>query len=302
MTVCTSALSQNSEAIVCVADRALSYGTSIQWDSDSSKIFELNQHGTLVLFAGSEDVTSRVLGKILGVGDSIGDDVAESRKILEKEYQEAVDELVTARYLTPRLLSKQDYVQATSHHMNAHMRSIAAEIRGYEADCALLVCGFDAQNRPFILYLDSPGTVTDMTRTGFHSIGSGWEKSVSKMLFSEHKKSQELARTLFDTFDAKAFAEMASGVGFDWETWVITKDRKAHHVPDGIDALVEHAWAEHDRSPFDKREKDDADPPPRNWKAQLRKYAKSILPQSSDSTEDRKSTKLSLKKMERARD
>jgi hypothetical protein len=102
------------------------------------------------------------------------------------------------------------------------------------------------------------------------------------MLYSEHKKTRELARTLYDAFDAKAFAEMASGVGFDWETWVITKDRKAHHVPDEIDVLVERAWAEHDRSPFDSREIDDADPPPKNWKSQLRKYSRTILPPNPD--------------------
>jgi len=302
MTVCTSALSQNSEAIVCVADRALTYGMSIQWDSDSSKIFELNQNGTLVLFAGSEDITSRIIGKLITVGDQIGEDIGKTRKLLEREYQEAVDELITAKYLTPRLMTKDDYVKATSQqNINSHIRGIAAEIKSFEADCALLVCGFDAQQRPFILYVDNPGVVTDMTRTGFHSIGSGWEKAVSKMLFSEHKKSRELARTLYDAFDAKAFAEMASGVGFDWETWVITKNRKAHHVPDGIDAIVEHAWAEHDRSPFDKREKDDADPPPRNWKAQIRQYARKILP-PSPGIGDMKPEKPARKKMERARD
>src|ERR1017187_7404300 len=302
MTVCIAALSQDSKAIVCMADKALSYGSSIQWDSDSSKVFELNASGTLVLFAGSEDITSRVLGKIIALGDSIGDDIAETRKILEHEYQEAVGEILTALYLTPRLLTKQEYIGAISQKkINPYMQGIAAEVKCYEPDCGLLVCGFDSQKRPFILFVDNPGVVTDMTRTGFHSIGSGWEKSVSKMLFSEHKKSQELARTLYDAFDAKAFAEMASGVGFDWETWVITEDRKSHHVPDDIDALVEHAWAEHDRSPFDKREKDDADPPPKNWKSQLRKYARTVLPPDLDS-KDEKPKHINLKKMERPRD
>jgi len=302
MTVCIAALSQKSEAIVCVADRALTYGSSIQWDSDSSKIFELNPSGTLVMFAGSEDITSRVIGKIVASADQIGDDIANARRVLEKEYQEAIDELATAKFLTPRLLTKQDYVAAMSQQsINPYVQSIAAEIGSYEADCALLVCGFDSQKRPFILYVDSPGIVTDMTRTGFHSIGSGWEKSVSKMLFSEHKKSRELSRTLYDTFDAKAFAEMAAGVGFDWETWVTTSERKSHHVPDSIDALVERAWVDHDRSPFDKRDKDDAEPPPKDWKAQLRKYARTILPPALENG-DQMPKQSQRRKLERARD
>lgn len=285
MTVCIAALAQESNAIVCVADTAISYGDTIQWDSDSTKIFELNPNGTLILFAGSEDITSRVLGKVIARASEIGDDIAETRKILEKEYQEAVDELVTSRFLTPRLLSKPDYVKAISQQeINPYIRSIADEVRGYVADCSLLVCGFDTGKRPFILFVDNPGTVTDMSITGFHAIGSGWEKSISKILYSEHKKSHELPRVLFDVFDAKAFAEMSVGVGFNWDTWVITSARKAHKVPDKIDIVVEGVWADHDRSPFEKIEREDKKTP-KNWKSQLRKYCESIMPSTPQTLE-----------------
>jgi hypothetical protein len=67
--------------------------------------------------------------------------------------------------------------------------------------------------RPYILHLGTAGIVSDMTQTGFDPIGTGSEKSISKMLYSEHKRSREAYRTLYDIFDAKAFAEMSSGVG-----------------------------------------------------------------------------------------
>jgi 20S proteasome alpha/beta subunit len=286
MTVCIAALAQESKAIVCVADTAISYGDSIQWDSDSSKIFELNPSGTLVLFAGGEEATSRVLGKVISRADEIGKDIAETKKILEDEYKEAVEELVAAKFITPRLMTKADYIKATSlPEINSYIRGIASEVQNYVADCALIVCGFDDKNRPFILTVDAPGVVSDMTTTGFHSIGSGWEKSISKMLFSEHKKAHLLGRAMYDIFDAKAFAEMAVGVGFNWDTWVITSDRKSHKVPDKIDLLVEHLYGEHERSPFDKPEKDD-EPLPKNWRSQLDKYCKSIMPSTPEKSGD----------------
>ena len=47
MTVCVAALAADFNAVVCVADKALSYGEYIQWDSDSSKIVKINPSGTL---------------------------------------------------------------------------------------------------------------------------------------------------------------------------------------------------------------------------------------------------------------
>jgi hypothetical protein len=41
MTICCAAFGDNSKAIVCIADKGISYGDTIQWDSDSSKIFPI---------------------------------------------------------------------------------------------------------------------------------------------------------------------------------------------------------------------------------------------------------------------
>jgi hypothetical protein len=48
-----------------MADRALSYGETIQWDSDSSKMFALRNGGTVIMFAGEEEPISRLPGKVI---------------------------------------------------------------------------------------------------------------------------------------------------------------------------------------------------------------------------------------------
>ena len=61
MTVCAAALAANSRAIVCVADKAISYGEYIQCDSDSSKMVRLDSDKCVALFAGGERDISEVI-------------------------------------------------------------------------------------------------------------------------------------------------------------------------------------------------------------------------------------------------
>src|SRR6266849_5632180 len=65
MTICVAALAADFEAIVCMADKALTYGDYIQWDSDSSKIIKVNPSGTLMMFSGEEEPSSKVLAKFI---------------------------------------------------------------------------------------------------------------------------------------------------------------------------------------------------------------------------------------------
>jgi 20S proteasome alpha/beta subunit len=277
MTVCIAALAEEGRSIVCMSDRALSYGDTIQWDSDSSKMFSLRDGGLIIMFAGNEESTSRIIGKVISREAELGDDIATTRRVLEEEYKEAVQEIIEARYLAPRLITKEEYVRAISGlEINTFIESIAKEVKAYIPDTSLIVCGFDKDGKPFILFLDSPGVVTDMTITGFHSIGSGWEKSISKFLYSEFSRKDPLHVVMYDMFDAKAFAEMAVGVGFDWETRIITGHDKGVEVPNKIDLLVERGWAEHEHHPFAQDPVED--PPPKKWKSTLRAYAASVVP------------------------
>ena len=208
---------------------------------------------------------------------------------MEEEYQEAVQEIAEARFLKPRLITRDEYIRGISgKNINSFMESVAKEIKNYESDCSLIVSGFDEREKPFILTIDPPGVVTDMTITGFHSIGSGWEKSVSKLLFSDFSRKDPLHTVIYDLFDAKAFAEMAAGVGADWDTRIITRHESGLLVPDEIDVLVEKGWVEHEHHPFAIRPLDDEEKPPKKWKSKLRSYAATIIPTENKLARKRK--------------
>lgn len=72
MTVCVAALASDMKAIVCVADKAISYGDGyIQWDADSGKITKLNPSGAVVMVS-DEGHAPRVLARLFERAGEIG--------------------------------------------------------------------------------------------------------------------------------------------------------------------------------------------------------------------------------------
>jgi hypothetical protein len=266
MTVCLVAFADYPKAIVCVADKGISYGDHIQWDSDGTKIASISSKGTTILFSGGEEATARVLSRLVAREEEIGDEPEATAKICEEEYRGAMDELIEAKFLLPNLLSRKDYLSAIrSESINDHILSIAKMVKDFEMDCSFLLCGFDAKNQPFILDLEPPGIVTNFFSTGFHAIGSGWDKAVARLLFSEHKRTNPIHRAVYDLFDAKANAEMSAGVGYEWDVKVLHAGRIIFDFTDGPKKLIEKVWAKYNRSPFEKRCKDDLPAPRRDW-------------------------------------
>jgi hypothetical protein len=278
VTVCVAALAADFKAIVCVADKALSYGDFIQWDSDGSKIVKINPSGTLLLFSGQEMPISKVTGALNAKGKQLWwKDRNTIIQTCEDEFKLVLDRIIDSKFLAPRLLKREDYIKAvTGPGINEHMKDLAEQIAKFELDCDVLVCGFDMMETPFILSLESPGIVTDMTMTGFHGIGCGAEKAISRFLFAEHKRTHSIERTLFDAFDAKAFSEMSQGVGYEWDAVVILPNNGFHDVPEHIKKLIEKVWGKATRSPFDRFDPKEHYSLPRNWKAQLSDFFTSL--------------------------
>jgi hypothetical protein len=279
MTVCVAALAAESKALVCIADKALSYGETITWDSDSSKMFTLNPSGTLVLFAGGERDTGEIIARLIVSQDKIGTSKSETKKKIEFESKEAIDFLVDRLYLSPRQLKREEYVAAISgQQINSHIRKIAEEVDEFSLNCHLIVCGSDSGNL-FIFNMDSSGIATDMSTTGFHAIGSGSEQAIGRLLFSEHERKHSVGRVLYDCVDAKFGAELDPSVGYEWDAWVMLPGKLGTYpVPKKIKDIVESAWGKFSRSPFEKYDRKLHKPgPPAKWKETLEEYSDLIV-------------------------
>jgi hypothetical protein len=231
------------------------------------------------MFAGGERDITEVVSRIIAVQGDIGTDKRKTRDILQREARESIDFLIDRLFLSPNQLTRKDYLSAISGpEINPHIKSIADQIGKFELDCSLLICGSE-DGESFILSLDENGIVTDLTSAGSGAIGAGWEYATARLLFSEHERNHDIERVLFDVFDAKVNAELTPYVGFEWDAWVYLPGKLGiHEVPKKVRDIVEQAWAEHSRSPFDEHNpKTDIDTPPPNWKKQLQKYSESVI-------------------------
>jgi ATP-dependent protease HslVU (ClpYQ) peptidase subunit len=265
MTIAIGALAEGSKAIICVADKAVTYNQQIQWDADVTKIVLLDNKKLIAMFSGGEESVSRILGKI--AEKLSGFSPAQIRECAESAYGESLSELIEADVLSPRGLDWDKYCAATSGpKINRYMESVASAIDAYRIDCDFLLCGFYDDRQPFIGHLRYPGVFTNMARDGMHAIGAGGQYAINRLLYSESKRTQSMGRVLYDTVYAKYTSEMAIGVGYETDASINTVDSASFVVPSTVMDLITNAYAKQERSPFEKRNpKEDRPNPPRDW-------------------------------------
>lgn len=291
MTICIGALAAGGKSIVCVADKAVTYGEDIQGeDTDSTKIVPVGRNGAHALISGDETSVGRVLSKI-AVHDDIGKDVSATGAYLEAAYKQSESEILEATFLHPFLDISSFNNALLAMQINPIIATIAAQIDQARREltkfsCGLLLCGFDSTGAPYILHLGSPGLVSNLTHTGFHAIGSGWDYALSRLLGVEWEREHSIDRVLYECFDSKVNAEKDPAVGYAWDAVILTKDR-TESVPKKIKKLVDRAWIAHSRSPYEVFDLEEDFPlPPNDWKEQLSQYTERIMPSISRTSED----------------
>ncbi len=277
MTICFSALAEESDAIVCIADKCISYGDFIAWDTECSKIIQIEQKNMAVLTAGNDDVIFRVLRRIVGV-KNIGENLNDTIRVCEDIYNECAEEIRINKHLKPLLLKREEFVNAiTNTEINPQMKFLAEEIvkpLGFE----FILCGFDNLQKPFILTLDNSGVITECTNNGFSAIGSGTFSTLSRFAWSESSRKHPVERVLYDCFDAKVNAELVPGVGYEWDAKILIKNKQAHEVNDDIKELIDNIWKYYNVNPFEIKTERKKIGLTRTWKEKLEEFGNKIFP------------------------
>jgi hypothetical protein len=285
MTVCIAAIAADSRAIVCIADRALTFtglSASAQTDSGVTKIIEIPKTNWCAMFSG-DDLTfpERVLSLLSGDaekwkrGECNRATMATSvKKAFEKCWNDEVEDQV----LKPNLLSIATF---TTEPRDARLldskfvNQLAKEIAEYRHNCSMLFCGFDA-NGPHIFSASTPCRIDPCDWQGFQAIGAGEETARNHLIWSEYAKGDSLQSVLYDVFNAKCATEVLQGIGYEWDWRIIIAGSRPKPLPKRIDNLIDRAWETINRSPFsDKLSKKDR--APIDWKKRLTKFADDLL-------------------------
>ena len=289
MTVCIAAIAAKSKAIVCIADRALTFAgvnASAQTDSGVTKIVDIPNTKWCAMFSG-DDLTfpERVLGLVAS------DIAKEKRKQCDRAKMETVvkaafeacwNREVEDQVLKPKILSiaalsadPKDVRLLDSTYLDA----LAGQIADFKHNCSMLFCGFDSAG-PHIFMASTPCQIVPCDWQGFQAIGAGEETARNHLIWSEFDKADSLESVLYDVFNAKVATEVLQGIGYAWDWKILVSGHKPKPLPKRIDSLIDRVWNTLNRSPYaskpSKREQ-----APKNWKKRLSEFAKKLLSEAS---------------------
>jgi hypothetical protein len=273
MTICISALADRGAAIVCVADKMVSFGEYLQWDSDVTKIIHIPGSRCVALVAGSLSHCEAVLNGLNDNGE-FGGVLDDSINMLKQSYTSVFSYFQDTEVLHRRGLDRNAYHQALREtQVPRIVEKLYEEMEAFSFqkwDCDLSICGFDKNDDAFMISAISPGLIQVQTIQGYHSIGIACNIANSRLLFSQYKREHKIGRVLFDLFDAKVNAEMSSGVGFTWDAQIVFPDGVGLVPEKPLKDLLERAWDHHNLSPFEKwSSKENMPKPGSRWKERI---------------------------------
>jgi hypothetical protein len=286
LTVCVAAFAEASKAIVCIADRAItypSYGSPVQSDSGVKKIMDVGDTRWCCLFSGDMSFAQQVVARLasnaaLARSQGANLDFAwmESKALLA--YQKCYEELIENRVLRPFLLTKDSFLNRQKNIQPLDPQfivSVNTKLQEFQSSCQLMFCGFDSAG-PHIFTVVEPGESQWNDVEGHNAIGIGKEAATSRMAWSETERSESLSSVFYDMFDAKVASEIIQGVGYEWDGKILVVGKSPIDIPKEYKKLIDQAWIVNNRSPYaDPPDKDDV--PPKNWPTKLKKFCEKCL-------------------------
>lgn len=279
LTVCVASFAEESKAIVCIADRAVtypSYGSPVQSDSGMKKIIDVGDTRWCALFSGdasfAQQIVARVAekAKVVGIGVI---DFAWMEKNAGLAYQECFEETVEKQVLRPFLFTKADFISRSKDLQPLDPQIVASvneKLQDFQLSCQIMFCGFDSKG-PHIFTVVEPGASQWNDQEGHNAIGIGREAATSRIAFLETESSESLPSVFYDVFDAKVASEIIQGVGYEWDGRVLVAGKPPIEIPKNIKKLIDQMWMCNNRSPYAEA-LDDDDIAPQNWKSKMKKF------------------------------
>jgi hypothetical protein len=282
VTVCIAAFAAKSKAIICIADRALTYAgwaANSETDSGVSKIIDLPGNWCALFSGDNLTFPKRVLDRVTRELAKIPDVTLRDVETAAKEsfehwwWQEIEDQI-----LKPILLKREDFnarskdVQPLDSQL---VLKLAEQMTEHKQPCSIIFCGFDRETA-HIFTVSTPCQLDDFGWQGFSVVGGGIETARNHLLWARYDKDDPLASALYDVFDAKVATEVLQTMGYAWNWRLIVPGRKPEPLPKNIDKLIDRLWTESNLSPFSEKSK--IKPATiEDWKKKIRAFAASAL-------------------------
>lgn len=222
MTICIASLCEDAKTIVLVADRMLGLGF-IEAEPEISKTFQLHNKWRVMLAGNNISPAFDIIDEAKkDLEDNESPDVQAVIHAIASNYEKSRLSTAVGKYLTPRGWTI-DQFRTEGRQLIGDMlhRQLDSAIADYKLSVQFLVAGFDDHDCGKIFSVDNPGIASRHDIPGFHVIGSGNVGASYMMFYREFGPKLSLPEALYYTFEAKYFAELASGVGTDTDAYIL---------------------------------------------------------------------------------
>jgi hypothetical protein len=154
MTVCIAAIAAKSKAIVCIADRALTFTgavASAQSDSGLTKIIDIPNTYWCAMFSGDDlALPERVLTMVAAAVANEKNrqcDRSKMEAIVKSSFETCWKNEVEDQILKPKLLNAESFTAKEKDARlldTTYINALSEQIADYRHNCSIIFCGFDS--------------------------------------------------------------------------------------------------------------------------------------------------------------
>lgn len=257
MTLCIAALADERSSIVIAADKMVSISV-IESELPISKVLKLHPNWWAMVAAsplpGAFPIVDNVAGRLDEQSQYSVDDVA---AVVVEEFRRERLARAEAEHLGSRGLTLERFHdQGREILPDLTYREVDRAITSFAFQVSFLVAGFDAEGVGRVFSVQTPGISDRHDIPGFHAIGSGLYGAMYMMYYREIGPSTPLTEALYYVYEAKAFGELASGVGYGTDMFIMRKDRPLLRVDrDGLQPTLDQLWDKKQPGELDGRDR-----------------------------------------------
>jgi len=224
---------ENSQHIVVGADRMFTAGPplNVEFEPPVSKIEKIGT-SCLALASGQTVYATEVVARTRN-----GLDSNQSLKVLSvtlamKEIysafrDEKIEEQVIRPSLGPDFVSFRSRGGTIPQYLQPQpgiYQQVFIQSQQFNLGLDLMIVGID-ETGSHIYFLGHPGTLVNLDKLGYNSIGSGGVHAAVRFYLGGQSPKSSLLETLFSVYAAKRASEVAPGVGRETELAIISKDK-----------------------------------------------------------------------------
>jgi hypothetical protein len=245
MSICIAAIANDcvdGDQVVVVTDHLITTGNFSSTEVVDPKVFTATTDGRWLGMGAGNLSAIRSIRRVyarawVGKAQDLEDVVSGYQRAYKKELAKKIEDEILSRYgFTHERFFKEGHVTLGDKQFRRTMN----QINDVVLDAELLLAGFDAENRPHVVSITTPGTRVIHDALGYHAIGSGAPLARACLTATYHGTGQ-INEVIYRVAEAKFRSEAEPHVGRKTTIMTLSSKGEMQSVTDAD--RIREVWA-----------------------------------------------------------